>query len=66
MNRFITALALAALAGGFLPAEEAKPCCKDKAACSQACKDKKKDAKACPECKDAKACAHHGKEKPKA
>lgn len=39
MNRFVTALALAALAFGFGQAEEPKECCKDKAAaCGKECK----------------------------
>lgn len=63
MNRFATALVLAALAVGFAQAEEAKACCKDKsAACAKECKAGKDGAKHAMHAKDcAKDCAKEGK-----
>ena len=62
MNRFATALVLAALAFGFAQAEEPKACCKDKAACGKECKPGKEGAKHAMHAKEcAKECAKDGK-----
>lgn len=62
MNRFATALVLAALAVGFAQAEESKACCTDKAACAKECKPGKGGAKHAKHAKDCtKDCTKDGK-----